>query len=173
MAKIYISFATFYHQLWASTPRGTKFFSYFWLQPVGMKNSKKPCMVFDYIFTFWDIGLCFIFVSFENGNTNMKILYNIKATHFSFFFWEIAGTVLLSGYFLKCALPLKELHQRFFELRLQYCTLTENFLRRLIWYCNFNPPTRLNNHCMKSVKIRSFFLVRVFLYSDWIRKFTE
>ena len=56
--------------------------------------------------------------------------------------------VLRSGYFLKCTPLLTELRRRFFELELEHCTLTENPLRRLIlfhWYCNFNPPTRLND----------------------------
>ena len=50
----------------------------------------------------------------------------------------MAGTVLLSGYFLKCTPFLKELRQRFFELELEHCTLIENpltRLRRFHWYC--------------------------------------
>ena len=37
---------------------------------------------------------------------------------------------LLSGYFLKLAPLLKELRQRFFELELEQCTLTENPLSK-------------------------------------------
>ena len=56
-------------------------------------------------------------------------------------FWEIVGTILASVYFVKCTPLWKELRQRFFELDLEHCTLTENPLRRLILfnrYCNFN-----------------------------------
>ena len=56
--------------------------------------------------------------------------------------------IWLSGYILSCTPLLKELRQRVFELVLEHCTLTENPLRRLMlfnWYCNFNPPTRLND----------------------------
>ena len=111
----------------------TKFFSYFWLQLVRMKSS-----------TFWNIGLYYIFVSFEIGTKNRKYFITQKPH----IFWGIKGTVLLSGYFLKCTALLKELRQRFFELELEHCTLTKNPLRRLIlfyWYYNFNPPTRLND----------------------------
>ena len=31
--------------------------------------------------------------------------------------------VLLSGYFAKCSLLLKQLRQRFFEIELEHCTL--------------------------------------------------
>ena len=34
--------------------------------------------------------------------------------------------ILLSGYLPKCTPLLKELRQRFFELELEHCTLTEN-----------------------------------------------
>ena len=121
----------------------TKFFIYFWFQFVRMKSSKKLPAIY-YVFIFWDIGLYYIFVSFEICTLNRKsfITYN------QHIFWGITGMVLPWGYFLKCSLLLKELHQRFFELELEHCTLTESPLRRLIlfhWYCNFNSPTRLND----------------------------
>ena len=136
--KICITFGTFYDQLWASTSKGHKIFQLFWLQLVRMKSSKKNrAAIVDYVFTFWDIGQYYIFSSFE-------ILHNTRTAHF----WEIVGTVLLSGYFLKYTPLLKELRKLFFELEHEHCTLTENPLRRLIlfhWYCNFNPPAWLND----------------------------
>ena len=32
---------------------------------------------------------------------------------------------------------------------------------------------RYNNHCVKNVQIRSFFLIRIFLFSDWIQGNTD
>ena len=97
-------------------------------------------MTFGYIFTFCDIGLCYIFsplkLVLKTENSSPRI------------FWRIAGMVLLSGHFLSCTLLLRELRQRFFELDLEHCTLTKNPLRRFIlfhWYCNFNPPRRSND----------------------------
>ena len=123
----------------------TKLFIYFWLQLVRMRSSKKSCLWFLIMFLlFWDTGQYYIFVSFEIGTENWKSIIRLEPH----IFWRITGTVLLSGYFTKCTLLLKELCQRFFELKLEHCTLTENPLRRLIlfhWYCNFNPCTRLND----------------------------
>ena len=44
--------------------------------------------------------------------------------------WGIAGTILLSGYFCKCAPLLKEIRQRFFALVLEHCTFTR--LQRIL-----------------------------------------
>ena len=104
---------------------------------------KSRATIFDYVCTFWDIGQYYIFVSFEIGNKTRKSFMTRKPQ----IFWAITGTVCLSGCFLKCIPFLKEILQRFFELEFEHCTLKDNFLRRLIlfhWYCNFNPPTRLN-----------------------------
>ena len=94
-----------------------------------------------YFLRFWPIlHFCFLW----NRYLKLNVHHNIRTAHFL----RIAGTVLLSGYFAKYTPLLKDLRQRFFELELEYCTLTENPLRRLIflhWYCNFNPHTRLNN----------------------------
>ena len=46
-------------------PEATKFFSYFWLQLVRMNIVKNRAKDFNYDFTFWDIGLYYIFVSLE------------------------------------------------------------------------------------------------------------
>ena len=46
-------------------------------------------------------------------------------------FWGIAGTVLLSGYFLKRTPLLKKLRQSSFQLELKHGTLTENTHSRL------------------------------------------
>ena len=120
--KIWITFVTFYDQLWTSTPRYHKIFDFSLLEWRVVKKRARG---------FW---LRFYF------------LRNWPISHFCFP-W-IAGTLLLSGYFLKCTPLLKELRQIFFELELQQCTLTENLLKRLIlfhWYCNSNPPARLND----------------------------
>ena len=61
-------------------------------------------------FTSWDIGLYYIFVSFEIGTKNRKSFITWKPHILS----KIVGTVLLSGYFLKWTPLLKELRQRFF-----------------------------------------------------------
>ena len=100
--------------------------------------------IFDYVFAFRDIGQQYIFASFEIGTNNRKSLITQKPQNVI----KLAGTVLLSGYFSYCSPLLKELRKRFFELEVKHCTLTENSVRRFIlfhWYCNFNPPTRLND----------------------------
>ena len=97
-------------------------------------------MTFGYIFTFCDIGLCYIF-------SPLKLVLKTENSS-PHIFWRLAGMVLLGGYFLSCTLLLRELRQRFFELDLEHCTLTKNPLRRLIlfhWYCNFDPPRRSND----------------------------
>ena len=84
------------------------------------------------------IGLYYIFCFLWIGTKNRKFFITRKLHSF----WKISGTVLLSGYFLKCAGLLKELFPRFFELEVEHCSLTQNPLRRLVlfhWYCNFNP----------------------------------
>ena len=117
-----------------------------------------------YFLGYWPI---LHFVSFEIGTKNRKSSIT-KKPHI---FWGIRGTVLLNGYFLKRTPLLKELHQKMFELELEHCTLTENTLRRLIvchWYCNFNPPPRLNDICGMcdvSAKMSSFNLF--FVWKLW------
>ena len=63
----------------------------------------------------------------------------------------------------KLCLSTKFAHQ---EIRWNYgifrCDICHKFIKLL--------P---HEHCVKSVQIRSFFLVRVFLHSDWIRTDTE
>ena len=111
----------------------TKLFSYFCLQLVRMKSGKKPCPRFLITFLLYEI-LAYITFLFSLKSL-LKLLRN-------------RGTVLPSGYFLKCTPLLKELRQVFFQSELEHCTLTENPLRRLIpfhCYYNFNPPTRLND----------------------------
>ena len=137
--KICITFGTFYDQLWASTSKGHKIFQLFWLQLVRMKSSKKKTVA----------QLLITFLLFEIL-ANITFFLPLKSfiTQEPHIFWQIAGTVLLSGYFLKCTPLLKELRKRFFELEHEHCTLTENPLRRLMlfhWYCNFNPPAWLND----------------------------
>ena len=122
----------------------TKLFSYFWLQLVRMKSSKKLCARFLITFLLFKI-LPYITFLFP-----LKSVLKIEnpSEHKSADFFGIAGTVLLSGYFLKCTPLLKELRQRLFKFELEHCTLTEYLLRRLMlfhWYCNFNPPARLND----------------------------
>ena len=80
-------------------------------------------MTFGYIFTFCDIGLCYIF-------SPLKLVLKTENSS-PHIFWRLAGMVLFSGYFLSCTLLLRELRQRFFELDLKHCTLTKNPLRRL------------------------------------------
>ena len=116
----------------------TKFFFSFF-QLVKMNSIINPWPRFFMTFLLFEIlaSIAFLFP--------LKLVLNsIRTTHFLGF----ASTVLLSGYFLNCTQLLKELRQRFFELDLKHCTLTENPLRRLIhfhWHCNFDPPTRLND----------------------------
>ena len=112
--------------------KATKFLSYFGLHLVRKKSTKKPCPLFLITFFF-----LFFFVEIL-----VYITYLLPLN------WGIKNMVLLSGNFPKCQPLLKELHPRFSELVLEYCTLTENLHRRRIlfhWYCNFNPPTRLND----------------------------
>ena len=80
-------------------------------------------MTFGYIFTFCDIGLCYIF-------SPLKLVLKTENSS-RHIFGRLAGMVLFSGYFLSCTLLLRELRQRFFELDLKHCTLTKNPLRRL------------------------------------------
>ena len=110
--------------------KATKFLSYFGLHLVRKKSTKKPCPLFLITFFFFFVEIL------------VYITYLLPLN------WGIKNMVLLSGNFPKCKPLLKELHPRFFELVLEYCTLTENLHRRRIlfhWYCNFNPPTRLND----------------------------
>ena len=143
--KTCISFDTFFTNFEVQSQKATKCFSYFWLQLVRIKSTKKsrPRFLITF-FIFWDIGQYYIFISSEIGTKNRKSFI----TQERHIFWGITGTVLLSTYFRKCAPLLKKLRQRLFELDLEHCRLTENSLRRLTpfcWYCNFNPATRLND----------------------------
>ena len=50
-----------------------RFFTYPWFQFVRIKISKKTVpTIFDYVFTFWDIGLYLIFASFEISTKSRK-----------------------------------------------------------------------------------------------------
>ena len=111
--------------------KATKFLSYFGLHLVRKKSTKKPCPLFLITFFFFFFVEILVYITY---------LFPLN--------WGIKNMVLLSGNFPKCKPLLRELHPRFFELVLEYCTLTENLHRRRIlfhWYCNFNPPTRLND----------------------------
>ena len=41
-------------------------------------------------------------------------------------------------------------------------------IQKKSWYCNLTLYSLRWGHCLKSVQTESFFLVRIFLHSDWI-----
>lgn len=126
-------------------------------------NFKRPQNYFSYCFSlsewrvlkirsrdFWlhfyflKIGLCYIFVSFEIDAKNRKSFIRLKLH----IFFKIAGTVFLSGYIFKCTPFPKELRQRFFKIKLQHYTLTENSLRRLTLFILMYLPDQMTcNNC--------------------------
>ena len=71
--KIYVKFGAFYDQLWALTSKDHKNFQLFLTSTRKNEEQKKIVpTIFDYVFTFWNIGQYYIFVSFEIGTKNRK-----------------------------------------------------------------------------------------------------
>ena len=112
-----------------------------------MKSGKKPCQRFLIKFLLFETLVYIAFLFPLKLVQKQKILHNIKTAHFL----RNCGHGFAQRLFPQITSLLRELHQRFFELELEHCTLTltENPLKTLIlfhWYCNFNPPTRLTTY---------------------------
>ena len=114
----------------------TKFFSYFWLQLVRMKSSKKWCPQFLITFLLFEILTNITFLFPLKSLLTIEIFHNIRTAHVL----RNRGHGFAQRLFPQMSTVLKQLHQRSFELKLQHCTLKENPLRRPIpfhWRCIF------------------------------------
>ena len=110
-----------------------------------MKNSQKACPQF--LITF----LLFVILAYITFLFPLKSVLNMKNSswHKPHIFWGIfAGTVFLSGYFLKCTWLFKGIMPKIFWYRARTLYAYRESSQRLIlfhWYWNFNPPTRFND----------------------------
>ena len=108
-------------QLW-----GHKIFQLLLTSVLEWRVVKTVPTIFDYVFTFWDIGLYYIFVSFEIDTESWKSFIRQKLHIFK----ETTGSTLLCSYFFKYTFLLQE------NTKIIIC---------ICWYCNFNLPTRSND----------------------------
>ena len=110
----------------------TKFFSYFSLQLVRMKNSKKACPRFLITFLLFEI-LAYITFLFP-----LKSVLNMKNSswHKNRTFFEESSRARFSSAVISSNVHgfLKELCQRFFDIELEHCTLTEIPLKDLHFF---------------------------------------
>ena len=120
--------------------KATRFFN-FWLQLVRrvVKNRARDFSFRFYFLRYWLIlHFCFLW----NRYQNKEILYNVKTAHFL----RNHGHGFARQLFPQMYTAFKGITPKIFELELEHYTLTENPLKRLTHcYCNFNPPTRLND----------------------------
>ena len=101
------------------------------------KVVKNVCAIFDYVFTFGDIGLCYSFFLLELV-LKLEILHNIRNRRHSF----------AQQLFPQMYTSFKGITWKIFWVRARTLMLTENPFRRLIafhCYCNFNPLAILND----------------------------
>ena len=108
----------------------SKFFSYFWLQLIRKKSSKKLCPWFLITFLFFEI-LAYIRFLFP-----LKLVLKIEnpLSHKSCTFYRELRAQFSQRLFSQMFTTFKGI------LELKHCTLTNNPRRRLIlfrWYCNF------------------------------------
>ena len=86
----------------------------------------------------------FLHFSVQIETQNYKLIYESQFRHF--IKW---GKICVTfGTFYEHLWTSTPKGHEILKLVLEYCTLTENLHRRRIlfhWYCNFNPPTRLND----------------------------
>ena len=107
--KICVTLVHFMTNFELQLEEDTKFFSYFWLQLVRMKSSKKLYPQLLITFLLFEILAYITLVSFEIGTKNRKSL-TLQKPH-----------ILLSSCFHKYTPLLQDLCQRFFELELEHC----------------------------------------------------
>ena len=137
-SKICITSGIFMTNFELQLQDATKIISYFWIQLVRMKSSKKTCAQFLIMFLLLEILTYVTFFFLLELVLKLEILHNIRNRRHSF----------AQQLFPQMYTSVKGITWKIFWVRARTLMLTENPFRRLIafhCYCNFNPLAILND----------------------------